>query len=315
MPSLHEKLWAVILAGGNGTRLRLLTERISGDARPKQFCSLLGETTFLTQTRRRAELLISPERTLIVVSRSHSSYYEPLLADAPPGSILVQPEEHGTGAGILLPLLRISVVEPLAMVALFPSDHYVSDDAACMRYVLAAANAVASRPDLTVLLGVRPLDADPGYGWIEPGPPLSCSIGEPLYYVRRFWEKPSAEVARLLYARNCLWNSFLVVGHVATLLALIQHRAPTLHAALAVSRPALGTPREQEVLEGVYSGLPRIDFSKVLLEGQPKNLVVLPMEGYLWSDWGEPARIANTLRRIGQWPAWAGGLSGLSASR
>jgi mannose-1-phosphate guanylyltransferase len=222
MSSLDKNLRAVILAGGNGTRLRPLTQRISGDARPKQFCPLLGEATFLTRTRRRVELVISPERTLIVVSRPHRRYYAPLLADAPPDSVLVQPDEHGTGAGILLPLLRISVVEPLAMVALFPSDHYISDDSAFMGYVLAGADAVAARPDLLVLLGVRPTDPDPGYGWIEPGPPLASPIGSPLYRVSQFWEKPSPGEARRLYDRNCLWNSFVVVGQVRTFLALIR---------------------------------------------------------------------------------------------
>lgn len=303
------KLWAIILAGGNGSRLRSLTERIAGDARPKQFCPMLGGMTFLTQTRRRVELLIPPEHILIVASRPHRSYYEPLLADAPPTNVLVQPDEHGTGAGILLPLLWLSRAEAKAPVALFPSDHYVSDDAAFAGHVAAAADAVAEQPDLIVLLGVPPRDADPGYGWIEPGQEVASSGLSRLYQVRRFWEKPSPQVARALYERGCLWNSFVMIGQIGRFLTLIRDGAPSLYEGMAIVRPALGTPHEQEILESIYQGLPRVDFSKVLLETRMAQLAVLRMEGFLWSDWGEPGRIADTLRRIAQRPSWADSLA------
>ncbi|PYN83200.1 MAG: hypothetical protein DMD96_03335 [Candidatus Rokuibacteriota bacterium] len=61
----------IILAGGDGTRLASLTRRLAGDGRPKQFCRLIGDDTLLAQTRRRARVLIAPERLLTVVTRHH----------------------------------------------------------------------------------------------------------------------------------------------------------------------------------------------------------------------------------------------------
>ena len=79
----------IILAGGDGTRLASLTRQLAGDGRPKQFCRLIGDDTLLEQTRRRARMLIDPERLLTVVTRHHEPLYRAALADAPPQSIVV----------------------------------------------------------------------------------------------------------------------------------------------------------------------------------------------------------------------------------
>lgn len=81
---MSDERWGIVLAGGEGTRLRLMTLRIEGDDRPKQFCRVVGGTTLLEQTRRRAALLVPPQRTLIVVTQAHERFYTPLLATAPP---------------------------------------------------------------------------------------------------------------------------------------------------------------------------------------------------------------------------------------
>jgi hypothetical protein len=91
----------IILAGGDGARLRELTSRLAGDERPKQFCRIIGGDTLLDQTRRRARLLIGPERLLTVVTRHHQRFYVPALADAPPRSTVAQPENRGTAPAVL----------------------------------------------------------------------------------------------------------------------------------------------------------------------------------------------------------------------
>ena len=71
--------WAVILAGGDGTRLQSLTRSISGDDRPKQFCPIIGGRTLLDQTSRRVALSVAPEQTLTVLTRTHERFYGSLL--------------------------------------------------------------------------------------------------------------------------------------------------------------------------------------------------------------------------------------------
>jgi CTP:molybdopterin cytidylyltransferase MocA len=94
-------LWAVVLAGGEGTRLRPLVRHLCGDERPKQFSPLLGARTLLRQTLDRVGLLIPLERTVVVTLQAHARYLERELGEKPRPLVLNQPESRGTAAGIL----------------------------------------------------------------------------------------------------------------------------------------------------------------------------------------------------------------------
>ncbi len=122
----HE--WAVILAGGDGTRLKSLTRKIAGDERPKQFCSVLGGATLLEETQRRTALELAEARTLYAVNQLHEPYYVPNLGKLRKDNLVVQPSNRGTAPAILYSLLRIATRDPDAVVAFFPSDHYISDN-------------------------------------------------------------------------------------------------------------------------------------------------------------------------------------------
>jgi mannose-1-phosphate guanylyltransferase len=286
---------AIVLAGGDGTRLRALTRALTGDDRPKQFCPILGQDTLLEQTRRRARMLVEPERLLTVVTRRHQRFYSPLLADAPPSSVVVQPDNRGTATAIALALLHLR--EPEAPVVVLPSDHYVSDDAAFMARVEGAGEAVLARPDLVVLLGIAPDRPEVEFGWIEPGPLILSAGPWPLYRVTRFWEKPGLAVAARLMQRGGLWNSFVIVARPPVVGSLIRAAVPGLVEALAIGRARLGTPGGAEVLDRVYARLPSVDLSRHVLQTNPATLAVLPVSGLGWNDLGDPARVLATRTR------------------
>jgi mannose-1-phosphate guanylyltransferase len=294
----------VILAGGDGMRLRPLTRELAGDDRPKQYCRVLGDETLLAQTRRRVSRSVSPLRTLIVVTRHHERFYRDALADLPPHVVVVQPENRGTAAGILYPLLRLETLTGSDVVALFPSDHYVSDDELFMDHVDTAFDAVRACPDLTVLLGVRPDRPETEYGWIEPGPPI-VPLTRPwpmlVSGVRRFWEKPPPKVAAAVEARGCLWNSFVIVARVSALLGLVWQALPALYARLAAARPAFDGPDEAAAVREAYAALPATDFSREVLAVRPERLGVLPVSGVTWNDLGEPGRVFATRRQVERW--------------
>ena len=307
----HEReRWGLILAGGEGARLRPLTRAITGDERPKQFCAVLGRETLLEQTRRRAALAVPPARTMLVLARRHERFYRPLIAGMPSHCAVIQPEDRGTAAGILYGLLRIAPLAPVGSVAIFPSDHYVSDDAAFMSHVRAAFAAARSRPDLVVLLGIEPESAETQYGWIEAAESIPAT---PLFRVGRFVEKPPQAVARMLLERGCLWNSFVMVGRIPAFLAMIRRAAPELDAAFARISLALGTAAESAAVRTLYARLRPMSFSDGMLAARPANLAVLPVRGVRWSDWGAPERVMGTLARLGVTPAWAERLAAQSA--
>ena len=295
--------WAVILAGGDGTRLKSLTRHIAGDERPKQFCSVLGHGTLLEETQSRAALELAPARTLCVVNRAHEKYYTPLLGDESADNLIVQPSNRGTAPAILYSLLRIAARDPNAVVAFFPSDHFISDNEKFMTQIRTAIDTAYQRSDLVVLLGLEPESPEVEYGWIEPGRPIRGPAK--ICGVRRFWEKPNKMLAQVLQLRGCLWNSFVMVASVQALLEIIVSAIPELYRSFARILPHLGSAAESAAIDELYAQLNEVNFSHQVLALKPERLAVLKVTGVRWNDLGEPKRVMASLDMAGVRPRWA----------
>jgi mannose-1-phosphate guanylyltransferase len=291
--------WAVILAGGDGSRLRPLTQHLTGDARPKQFCRLFDGLTLLDQTRQRADLVIRPDRQLVVVTRPHAPYYADLARDLLPGRLVVQPQNRGTAPAIMLGALALQSLTGDAPMVILPSDHDITDEVTFMTAVHEAVGAVATRPHDVILLGLEPRSAEIEYGWIEP----VLEPGSTVTPIRRFWEKPSIAQARRLLQRGCLWNSFVMVGWVSAFLGLMD-LLPEVAAALEPVGPALGTSTEAAVLDRAYEPLPTIGFSERVPARAPGRFSVMRVKDVGWCDLGDPRRAAESARRRGFDPSW-----------
>ncbi len=297
--------WAVILAGGDGTRLQSLTRTISGDERPKQFCPIIGGQTLLDQTRRRVALSVAPEQTLTVLTRTHERFYAPLLKSTPTTRLVVQPENRGTAPAILFSLLRIAQLSPKATVAFFPSDHYFSDDQQFMSHIESAFTATRTHPETVTLLGIKPETPEVEYGWIEPDSSVFGQLPRSISRVRKFWEKPSALVARGLMEQGCLWNSFVMVGRVDAFLKMTQRALPALFDLFSAIAPTFSTASESIALTELYSSIPSSNFSQEVLALRPDDLTVMQVSEVGWSDLGEPKRVFSTLQQIGLQTQWA----------
>jgi len=291
--------WAVILAGGDGTRLQSMTRAITGDNRPKQFVPIIGGRTLLNQTRRRVALSIKQSRTLIVVTEKHRRFYGPLLDELSRGLLLEQPQNKGTAPAILYSLLHVATRSPKAVVALFPSDHFFADDEEFMSHIDVAIDATEVQPELVTLLGITPTAPETEYGWIEPHSSILANAQRSITRVRKFWEKPSLNLATSLKERGCLWNSFVMVGRVDALLRMTRAAMPEMYAAFDAITSTFRTATEHRTLAELYSQIEDSNFSHQVLEARPEVLMVMRVGDVGWSDLGEPNRVLSTLARLG----------------
>lgn len=300
----HCHRWGVILAGGDGKRLLPLTRRITGDDRPKQFCAVVDDETLLYQTRRRISRLVPRWRTLLLLTKTHEPFYADQVSGMPSSSVLIQPCNRGTAPAILYSLMRLSEIDPKGILAFFPSDHYFSDDEAFVRQIDSAYEIAAFRPEVVILLGVTPEAPEVEYGWIEPGIPLENPGSNSVCRVSRFWEKPAQTLASALMERGCLWNSFVMFGHVNAFLNLIRHALPDLVESFESIRPSFFTTAEQAALRNLYSAIPAASFSEDALSVQPDHLAVLRATGLGWSDLGDPNRVLSVIETKGVQMEW-----------
>jgi mannose-1-phosphate guanylyltransferase len=284
--------WAIILAGGDGTRLQSMTSAITGDNRPKQFVPVIGRSTLLDQTRQRVALSFDPSRTSIVVTQKHRRFYGPLANET---LLLEQPLNKGTAPAILYALLHVATKSPNAIVALFPSDHFFADDEEFMSHIDVTIDAVKVQPETVMLLGITPTAPETEYGWIEPQPSILASAEKSITRVRKFWEKPGANLASSLMKRGCLWNSFVMVGRVDALLKMTRAALPELFDAFSAVTPNF----ETAALAELYARIDDANFSHQVLAARPEDLMVMRVGDVGWSDLGEPKRVLSTLARMG----------------
>ena len=272
---------AVILAGGQGVRFW----PVSRQKHPKQFLSInnTGES-FIQLTARRVEPLVGPENIVIVGNQLHEDL---IRQHVPQAHIISEPVGRNTAPSIGLAALHLRRADSENIMVVLPADHAVKDEE-CLRRALAEAIKAARHKDVLVTIGIKPSYPHTGFGYLKRGSQLDGNV----YELSRFYEKPSLERAkRYVESGEYFWNSGMFVWNVNVILDAIARYMPSLYWALTEIDSVLGSAREAEVVQNVFSSLESgsIDFG-VLEHASNCSLVVA--EDYGWSD-------------VGSWDAWA----------
>ncbi len=307
------KLWALVLAGGEGERLSTLTVRWLGRHRPKQYCTFVGSRSMLQHTYDRVLPIVAAEHVVTLVGKGHRFYLHEACRGSVPGTVIEQPIPRGTAAGVLTGLAVILSQDPEAAVLVVPSDHFMHPETRFIRYAAAAAAAATLRPDRLVLLAAASRHPETEFGWLETGPIALRVLQRSACEVYRFLEKPHRTEAERFHRLGWHWNTMIMAARGRTLWSLAEQHLPELTAELSRVRelcrragPAGYRNRrfQSQVLGDVYSRVRSEDFSRALLEASAGVCLAFSMHDLLWDDWGRPRRIVESLARIGKRPAF-----------
>ena len=291
---MHKRTWSILLAGGEGTRLRGLSLDARGRHCPKQFCTFGLGPSLLRRSVERAAALVPKSRIVAVVTEPQRKWWASELDDLPEGNIVVQPRDRGTAPAVLWSLLRILREDSDARVIILPCDHFVAQEPV-LRGSLQEALASADRD--VVLLGAVPRRAETDLGWIQP----LAADDSTLLQIESFVEKPDWHVAIELKRRGGLLNMAILAASGEALLDLFRLATPELLNTLGGDSVKPTSPSTQAIC-GAYEAISSVDFSHDVLEKVAGDAVlrvkVVPQCG--WFDVGTPARLATLPVFVGE---------------
>lgn len=282
-------LFAVIMAGGGGTRLWPLSRR----ERPKQALRLSGDRTLFQLAIDRLLPIIPVENILVATVDSQAEMLHEQAPDLPPENFVLEPAPRGTASVIGLAAITLRRRSAEGVMACLTADHFIGS-VDKFRDILLAAKEVAER-GLLVTLGIAPTYPATGYGYIERGEPLEVSRGMPAYRLAAFHEKPSLEKAQAyLESGGFAWNSGMFIWKVGRILDEMRRQMPSLADGLAAIEEAHDTPGESQVFQQVWRDLEPQTIDYGIME-HAARAAVIPAEGLGWYDIGSWGRLLEAL--------------------
>jgi mannose-1-phosphate guanylyltransferase len=291
--------YAVIMAGGSGTRLWPL----SRENTPKQALRLAGERTMFQHAVDRLAPLFPPERVLVVTRAEHAPVLMAQTPQVPADNFLVEPEGRGTAPAIGLAAAHLQKIDPQAVMAVLTADHFIRDVDGFQK-ALGAARAVAERGFL-VTMGITPTSPSTGFGYIHQGESIKGEAGMPAFRVKRFVEKPALETAEKMVASgDYTWNSGMFIWQVERILAEFQRQMPEFYAQLGELSPSIGQPGYAAALQGTWPKVAKQTIDYGIMEGA-ENVAVIPVS-IGWTDVGSWGSLFELLPADEQGNAWNG---------
>jgi mannose-1-phosphate guanylyltransferase len=281
-------LYPVIMAGGSGTRFWPRSRH----NKPKQLIQVIGTGTMIQQTVSRLSPELSPDSFLVITNAAQVAETRRQLPQLAPEQIIGEPCGRDTSAAIGLGAAFLHKRDPEAVMAVLAADQVISPASDFLRCIREAARVAVERRAL-VTLGIKPSHPSELYGYIRRGRPLGSLPGAlPAYQVAEFKEKPRrAQAEEFIRSGEYYWNSGNFVWRTADILDAMRQHLPELHHGLQRMTPMLGTPRQPEMLEREYPGLPKVSIDYGVME-KASNATVIEA-ALVWDDVGSWDAIAR----------------------
>jgi mannose-1-phosphate guanylyltransferase len=220
---MNEHFYAVIMAGGGGTRLWPLSRK----ATPKQSITLFGNRTMFQVAVDRLEGLFDPERIFVVTIAEQAEQLHLQCPQLPTANYLIEPMPRGTASVVAMAAAVLQKLDPEAVMVVLTADHFI-EDVVKFQNALRAANEVAQKGYL-VTLGIPPVYPATGYGYIESGSQIGTFQGLNTFDVKEFKEKPDLELAKEFVKRGGYnWNSGMFIWRTNAILEEFQRYIPDL---------------------------------------------------------------------------------------
>lgn len=275
-----DHLYAVIMAGGGGTRLWPLSRQ----ARPKQVLRLGTDQTLFQLATSRLQGLIPPERILIVTVADMAGSLQPLVPQIPVENYLLEPAPRGTASVVGLAAAFLIKKDPQAVMVVLTADHII-ENVILFQQLLSTGYSIAQTGHL-VTLGIHPTAPSTGYGYIQRGDLVTAANGLSIYKVTRFREKPNLKLAQEMIASGDHdWNSGMFIWQAQTIWKEFQRQMPELFSVISEISAAVDTPTQNSTIQSLWMGIKPQTIDYGIMENA-QNVVVIPAVDLGWNDVG-----------------------------
>ncbi len=272
----------LIVAGGTGTRLW----PASRQRKPKQLLNFLNNKTLLQNTYERFSGAIAPDRIYIATAKSYAQAIYGQVPAIPKQNYSLEPALRDRAPAIGLAALIMQQRQPNSVFATSWSDSFIEPKSKYLSILKKAERFLKTHPDKIINVAVHPSFPHIGLGYIQQGAPIANKENLPLYDAKSFKEKPNLALAkRFLRQGNYLWNTGMFIGRTDTFLDLYKTYLPGVHKLLMEIQPAIGTKKQQSVIDRLYPKMPHADIEKSLMEKLRGRLAVIAGD-FAWGDIG-----------------------------